>query len=93
MEKKIPSAEEFLKQKPWIHGMSREDLSIAMIAFAKLHVEACKEEIAKNAEVSRDGRSEGKVYYVEKYDSSNKEQEFRVDTNSILNSYPLENIK
>lgn len=34
----IPSAEEFLKQKPFINGMTREDQQTAMIEFTKLHV-------------------------------------------------------
>lgn len=36
---KIPTAEAFLNQKPFIHGMTRGDQQIAMIEFAKLHVE------------------------------------------------------
>ncbi len=85
MEKKISSAEEFLKQKPWIHGMSREDLSIAMIAFAKLHVEACKEEIYTKAEVYQHVK-------VDDYDYPTAEH-FSITKNSVFNSYPLENIK
>ena len=37
---KIPTAEEFLNQKPFINGMTRMDQRVAMIEFAKLHVEA-----------------------------------------------------
>jgi hypothetical protein len=54
----------------------------AMIEFAKLHVEAALKEASKKAQI--------------KYEYSGNVGEYCdefVDVNSILNSYPLENIK
>jgi hypothetical protein len=48
----------------------------AMIAFAKIHVEAALKSAVENAELTRD--------------SANNEI---IDKDSILNAYPLENIK
>ena len=46
---KIPTAEEFLKGRPWKDGMNlQERIYESMIEFAKLHVEAALEE-AKNS--------------------------------------------
>jgi hypothetical protein len=79
MENKIPTAEEFLKDKlseihekeifeDLLQKMFTVDVSEVMIEFAKLHVEA-----ALNAACESEG-----------YD---------IDENSILNAYPLTNIK
>ena len=84
----IPTAEEFLNQKPFIHGMTRLDQQIAMIEFAKLHVKAALEAAYKNAEVRVTENAlieEG--YCCSTYDDG----VFSVacDSNSILNAYPL----
>lgn len=69
---KIPTAEEFYKQTTGCL-MNHRDIKIAMIEFAKLHVEAALRE----AEIA--GQTN--------WGNSKKMKE------SILNAYPLENIK
>lgn len=78
---KIPTAEEFLNQKPFINGMTRADQSIAMIEFAKLHVEAALKTASINAELDY---GEGSCRDC----ASNK-----INKESILTAYLLENIK
>jgi hypothetical protein len=90
--KKIPTAEEFLKSEiynpwgdAWTDIMSDNDLKACMEAYAnmkaKLHVKAALEAASESARVGRDWtESLGTEYhYVEK--------------RTILNAYPLENIK
>lgn len=76
------TAEEFLNQKPFINGMTRLDQRIAMIEFAKLHVEACKEEYLQK------GFGRYMDHAFDKYPTR-----VPIDEDSILNAYPLENIK
>ena len=76
----IPTAEEFLRQKPFINGMTRDDQRVAMIEFAKLHVAAALNEAANEADVT--------VVDVDMTDVI-----WGVDVNTILNAYPLTNIK
>jgi saccharopine dehydrogenase-like NADP-dependent oxidoreductase len=76
----IPTAEEFLRQKPFINGMTRDDQRVAMIEFAKLHVAAALNEAANEADVTViDVDMTGVIW--------------GVDVNTILKAYPLENIK
>ena len=80
--KDIPTAEEFLNQKPFINGMTRLDQITAMIEFTKLHVEQALREASEKAKteyIEPDGCATGDYYDVNK--------------DSILNSYPLTNIK
>ena len=80
---KIPTAEEFLKGRPWKNGMNlQERIHESMIEFAKLHVEACKEEYLQKAF----GR-----YMNHAFDKN--PTRVLIDEDSILNAYPLENIK
>ncbi len=74
----VMTAEEFLRQKPFINGMTRYDQQIAMIEFAKLHVEQALKEASENADTIYRGDSFG---------------DYIVDKDSILNAYPPENIK
>jgi hypothetical protein len=84
---KIPTAEEFLQTHPQISHYYDDktnrmvcfddDVKTAMIEFAKLHVEAALKKASENALVSAD--EGGYTGFV--------------DEESILNSYPLENIK
>ena len=78
---KIPTAEEFYKQTTGCiinHG----DIKIAMIEFAKLHVEAAKKEYLQQGF----GRYMENAF--DKYPIR-----IPIDEDSILNAYPLENIK
>ena len=76
----IPTAEEFLRQKPFINGMTRDDQRVAMIEFAKLHVEAALKEASNEADVKAVGADMYGVIWC-------------VDVNTILNAYPFTNIK
>jgi hypothetical protein len=83
---RISTAEEFLKRDE--SGVFNEvDITQSMIEFAKLHVEACKKEISEKAKVS-DNVSE----FLQR-DELGFEGDTYIDKYSILNAYPLENIK
>lgn len=63
----------------WIKRKYRDDVAKdLMIEFAKLHVEAALKAASENAETR----------YIPYTDD-----EYEIDKNSILNSYPLDNIK
>jgi hypothetical protein len=77
----IPTAEEFAKT---YHPMKTYPVDHQMmIEFAKLHVEAAKEEISKKARTKSDWSGNTGSEYCDTI----------VDKDSILNSYPLTNIK
>ena len=81
----MKTAAEFLLQKPFIHGMTRADQAIAMIEFAKMHVLEALKQASENATVTpidHEEISEGSFRPI-----------WGVDDESILNAYPLENIK
>ena len=74
---KIPTAEEFAKEN---HSMKTYPVDWnVMIEFAKLHVEAALKEASEKADVIFEGAGHSADAYVDK--------------KSILNSYPLTNIK
>ena len=86
---KIPTAEEILELHynmdrdedghPIYYDWSAKD---AMIEFAKLHVEACKEEYLQK------GFGRYMNHTFDKYPTR-----VPIDEDSILNAYPIENIK
>lgn len=84
---KIPTAEEYLKESDTYDKdyptISLYDAEQCMIEFAKLHVEAALKEASENAKAHIDHNGE--------WVSTNVKS--RVNKESILNSYPLENIK
>jgi hypothetical protein len=87
MATKIPTAEEFLDLHSSNYDYFNEELDFIkfkMIEFAKLHVEAALKEAAKNAKIEDVSVSTfyNKAYYKKK-----------IVKKSILNAYPLENIK
>lgn len=75
----ILTAEEFLEEMDKDNDDLNSIIERAMIEFAKMHVEAALKEAAYNAEISD-------------YD---EHMQFapNIDENSILNAYPLTNIK
>ena len=76
---KIPTAEEFLKGRQWKNGMNlQERIHESMIEFAKLHVEAALKEAEKETV---------------KHISKTILELNMYNKNSILNAYPLTNIK
>ena len=84
---KTPTAEEFLKDKTQFgtygNMYKREDVSKKMIEFARLHVEAALKEASEKAETDYELGNP--------YDANSRYE--IVDKDSILNAYPLENIK
>jgi hypothetical protein len=71
---------------------SRNEVETAMIVFAKMHVEAALKEASENAKASlgKDWiRKEETIHPGQLVDSIT----IRVNKDSILNSYPLSNIK
>ena len=78
---KIPTAEEFILDNYEVNYANPEILKV-MIEFAKLHVEACKEEYLQKGF----GR-----YMNHAFDKN--PTRVPIDEESILNAYPLENIK
>lgn len=80
--KQIPTAEEFLDLQHKTVPSTKFDIRQVMIEFAKLHIEAALKASYDNAEIENCGNP---------YDSEDDSK--CVNKNSILNSYPLENIK
>ena len=81
MENNIPTAEEFYTNFVIKHKSDGKTLDL-MIEFARLHVEAALKEARKKAII--------------KYEYSGNVGEYCdqvIDASSILNSYPLTNIK
>jgi hypothetical protein len=88
---KIPTATEF----QYIKKRYRDDVAKEMmIEFAKLHVKAALEAASKSSKVRKDtyvmGRGTTEVEQMFNYSNGTSHY---VDQDSILNSYPLENIK
>lgn len=103
----IPTIEEFLETNRCFDELNNSHLKKVIIDFTKLHVEAFRREILKNGKIKEEffstedtslssikeiianggyGRYNiyGDVYGVDKVS---------IDRDSILNNYPLENIK
>ena len=78
----IPTSEEFLKEYELGNTgkIDIEDARESIIEFAKLHVESALKEASENATTINKPKFKGDINYV-------------VDGDSILNAYPLENIK
>lgn len=99
---KIPTAKEFCEKKfkeinpatSWI-DFNKE----VMIEFAKLHVEAALKEASENVKLIEYGCSDFRVtdedapnpYFISGY--FGEDSQIKISEDSILNSYPLENIK
>lgn len=84
--RKIPTAEEFQRDysieyydEGGYQGIEEKEVSKMLIEFAKLHVKEALKVASKEAEYHTDGQE-----HIEKV---------WIDTYSILNSYPLENIR
>ena len=82
---KIPTAEEFLKEK----GIDNKIVEGVLVQFTKLHVKAALEAAAENARIKTE-------YYHEEDVGRTRLREmldYEVNKKSILNAYPEENIK
>lgn len=77
----LPTAYQFLTN--FTDEPDDDTIYKAMIEFAKLHVEAALKEASINAETKEESDNP--------YDT--EDRYYVVDKDSILNSYPLENIK
>lgn len=88
---KIPTAKEFYRQTTGC-VMNHGDIKKAMIEFAKLHVEAALKEAFNNSEM-RVSENDTNEYpsFVNNYDDGYVT--ITISKDSILNAYPLENIK
>jgi hypothetical protein len=83
IEDKIPTAEEFLKRDE--SGVYNEiDITHAMIEFTKLHVEAALKEASEKVELSD---------LLHEFIEDSWEGGPFIDKDTILNAYPLDNIK
>lgn len=81
---KVPTADEYIKEHPYVcsflsSAQGYEVLIEFMTDFAKLHVQAA----LKAASEAADYEADGQEYIVNVW----------IDRDSILDSYPLENIK
>ncbi len=74
----MKTAEEFLLQKPFIHGMTRADQAIAMIEFAKMHVQKALKQSLESIPCLGSSTDIPSIEEVEK---------------AVLNAYPLDLIK
>jgi len=88
-ENKIPTAEEFINDSAFIRDIFTDEFSKSILAekfieFAKLHAKAALKAASEKAITDDVGSVNGDGEWMP-YDIVNKE--------SILNSYPLENIK
>lgn len=91
MKNNPPTAEEFIKEgvegcplRDIINNLNDEEIIEIMIDFAKLHVKLALEAAANNADLYPNSNCYGEGGYC---------TNTRVDKDSILNAYPLENIK
>lgn len=101
--KAIPTAEEFLKENA--NDISYEEKQMfagdvtpeMLIKFAKLHVEAALKQASKKVIVETFAKNKNKRWVKKlgefEFDSTNFEHKYIANKNSILNSYPLNQIK
>ena len=98
MENKLPTAEEFFKEKGTLiinkkSSTYTNDVPIEyIIEFTKLHVEAALKKASEDAEISLGDNWVRKQETIHP-DSLISSVTIKVDDESILNSYPLTNIK
>lgn len=82
---KTPTAEDFLDKKfPLFEDLDNGDIWMnieeVMVEFARMHLEAALKAASEQADVTNKPKFPGDINWT-------------VDMDSILNSYPLENIK
>ena len=81
-------------KKLWLqcNNQAQNTVSI-MIEFAKLHVEAALKQASEKATILENGKDIGNTYIWDAYNTCNKDIEYETNKDSILNAYPLTNIK
>jgi hypothetical protein len=102
---KIPTAEEFFEEwcnkKGYVSIDEADDINECMIEFTKLHVELALEAASKNSKVHlktyfgdmENMVEESKVFWGSDDLLSCYSTRVKVDKDSIINAYPLDNIK
>jgi len=91
-ENKTPTARQILnKYKSRDLGLFNKDIEEAMIEFGKLHVEAALKAAAEKAITEKPKEQTQPITWNNV--SPDDYNYFDVDKDSILNAYPLENIK
>ena len=96
MNQSIPTAEEifekYSKRASRIQEMHFDEM---LIEFAKIHVEAALKEAAQKASLLEDNKKVASPrYIIEDSNNNNYNQtEIDIDKDSILDAYPLTNIK
>jgi hypothetical protein len=91
MSNQIPTAVEFLDNPRYYQDPSSYNTQLAMIEFAKLHVEAA----LKEAGESRCINMFGQTWFAQSLEPGTKVLErvnITVDKDAILNAYPLDSI-
>lgn len=96
MENNIPTAEEFALET--MQGTDLQEIERALINFAKLHVEAALKAASEKAQMVGETQHDNNapdvhsdfVYVV---NSNGADYGYTVDKDSILEAYPLTNIK
>jgi hypothetical protein len=95
----IPTAKEFSKNYTKLRSaVALKDLSDFAIKFASLHIEAALEAVKNNINLKIENDCYGTTFS-KSFGSTEREQGFSshtsvsVNTDSILNTYPLSNIK
>jgi hypothetical protein len=89
----LPTAEEFFKEKYGINDrISTSNATLLAIEFAKLHVEAALKSASEKAYVEYVDLTDNEIFdYTDVITDDNVGA--NVNSNSILNAYPLANIK
>ncbi len=98
MSDKIPSVNEFFKKYSNLYQfeegnaeylVGKEDFETVMITFAKLHIKAALEAAYNNAQTKEQEDGDEQICYC----NTEMGDSYVLDKNSIINSYPLEQIK
>ena len=89
----ILTAEEFLESQHETVPNIEFDIRQVMIEFARMHVEQALKEASDKATLLTDGEDSRISRYVVSDGNHYSETEIDVNKDSILNSYPLSNIK
>jgi hypothetical protein len=93
-ENEVPTAEEFLMREDLpIDFLSGDDVNFAMIEFAKLHVQAALEAASYGAKLASYDNKANKPGTSGFTTMTVNDVEWRPCSESILNAYPLENVK
>lgn len=94
MKTTIPTTEELIETSgyDWGHQEKEDRLKQMLIKFATLHVQACKEEIAKQAKIVSVTNGDG-WSGTDNHGWKSEGEYKKIDRNSILNAYPTDKIK